>query len=79
MIKITAESKGKQTEFNIKIEGEGKSIVTEAVHIMEQLPKQIMEANKTLFFYFLAELEASDMFGVGIRPKNLGEADDDDE
>ena len=41
MIKITAESKGNQTELNIKA--------------------------------------ASDMFGVGIGPKNLGEADDDDE
>lgn len=79
MIKITAESKGNQTELNIKIEGKGKSIVTEAVHIMEQLPKRIMEANKTLFFYFLAELEASDMFGVGMGPKNLGEDEDDDE
>ena len=79
MIKITAESKGNQTELDIKIEGEGKSIVTEAVHIMEQLPKQIMKTNKTLFFYFLTELEASDMFGVDMGPKNLGEAKDDDE
>lgn len=79
MIKITAESKGDNTELRIKIEGEGKSIVTEAVHIMEQLPKRIMETNKTLFFYFLAELEAPDMFGVGMGPKNLGEAEDDDE
>lgn len=79
MIKITAESKGNQTELGIKIEGEGKSIVTEAVHIMEQLPKRIMETDKSLFFYFLAEIAASDMFGVGIGPKNLGEAEDDDE
>lgn len=79
MIKITAESKDNQTELNLKIEGEGTSIVIEAVHIMEQLPKRIMETDKTLFFYFMAALEASDMFSVGMGPKNLGEDEDDDE
>lgn len=41
MIKITAESKGNKTELRVNISGTGEEIVTEAVHIMQQLPKQI--------------------------------------
>lgn len=79
MIKITAESKGNQTELAIKIEGEGETIVTEAVHIMQQLPKQIQGMNKTLFFRFLADLTETGMFDVGVKPEDPEEAEDDDE
>ena len=79
MIKITAESKGNQTELKINISGTGEDIVTEAVHIMQQLPKQIEQTSQPVFFRFLAELAETDMFGIGIRPKKRGEAEDDDE
>lgn len=79
MIKITAESKGNQTELAIKIEGEGKTIVTEAVHIMQQLPKHIQGMNKALFFRFLADLTETGMFDVGVKPEDPEEDDDDDE
>lgn len=79
MIKITAESKGNQTELAIKIEGEGETIVTEAVHIMQQLPKQIQGMNKTLFFRFLADLTETGMFDVGVKPEDPEEDEDDDE
>lgn len=79
MIKITAESKGNQTELAINIEGNGEAIVTEAVHIMEQLPKQIEQTSQPVFFRFLAELAETDMFGIGFRPKNREEAEDNDE
>lgn len=79
MIKITAESKGNQTELAIKIEGNGETIVTEAVHIMQQLPKQIQGMNKTLFFLFLADLTETGMFDVGVKPEDPEEDDDDDE
>ncbi len=78
MIKITAESKGNQTELAIKIEGEGETIVTEAVHIMQQLPKQIQGMNKTLFFRFLADLTETGMFDVGVKPEDPEEGEDDD-
>lgn len=78
MIKITAESKGNHTELAIKIEGEGETIVTEAVHIMQQLPKQIQGMNKALFFRFLADLTETGMFDVGVKPEDLEEGDDDD-
>lgn len=78
MIKITAESKGNQTELAIKIEGNGETIVTEAVHIMQQLPKQIQGMNKTLFFRFLADLTETGMFDVGVKPEDPEEDDDDD-
>lgn len=79
MIKITAESKGNQTELAIKIEGEGETIVTEAVHIMQQLPKQIQGMNKALFFRFLADLTKTGMFDVGVKPEDPEEDDNDDE
>lgn len=79
MIKITAESKGNQTELAIKIEGKGETIVTEAVHIMQQLPKQIHGMNKTLFFRFLADLTETGMFDVGVKPEDPEEDEDDDE
>ena len=41
MIKITAETKGNQTDLRIKINGTGEDIINEAVHIMQQLPKQM--------------------------------------
>lgn len=78
MINITAESKGDNTELRIKISGTGEDIVTEAVHIMQQLPKQMEQTSQPVFFRFLAELAETDMFGIGIRPKNRGEAEDDD-
>lgn len=79
MIKITAESKGNQTELGIKISGTGEDIVTEAVHIMQQLPKQIQGMNKTLFFRFLADLTETGMFDVGVKPEDPEEGEDDDE
>lgn len=79
MINITAESKGDNTELRIKISGTGEDIVSEAVHIMQQLPKQIEQTSQPLFFRFLAELAETDMFGIGIGPKNRGEAKNDDE
>lgn len=79
MIKITAESKGERTELAIKISGEGQAIVTEAVHIMQQLPKQIEGTNKTLFFRFLAELIDTGMFDIGVKPGEPEEDEDDDE
>ena len=79
MIKITAESKGNQTELAIKIEGNGEMIVTEAVHIMQQLPKQIQGMNKALFFRFLANLTETGMFDVGVKPEDSEEAEDNDE
>ena len=68
MIKITAESKGNQIELEIKIDGAGKDIVAEAVHIMQQLPKHIRKIDKPLFFYFLASLTETGMFDVGVKP-----------
>lgn len=79
MIKITAESKGNKTELGINISGTGEDIVTEAVHIMQQLPKQIQGMNKALFFRFLADLTATGMFDVGAKPENPEEDGDDDE
>ena len=78
MIKTTAESKGNQTELAIKIEGNGETIVTEAVHIMQQLPKQIQGMNKALFFRFLADLTETGMFDVGAKPEDPEEDDEDD-
>lgn len=79
MIKITAESKGNKTELGINISGTGEDIVTEAVHIMQQLPKQIQGMNKTLFFRFLADLTETGMFDVGVKPEDPEEDEDDDE
>lgn len=79
MINITAESKGNQTELAIKIEGKGETIVTEAVHIMQQLPKQIEKTSQPLFFRFLADLTETGMFDVGVKPEDPEEDDDDDE
>ncbi len=79
MIKITAESKGDQTQLGIKINGTGEDIVNEAVCIMQQLPKQIEQTSQPLFFRFLAKLAETDMFGIGIIPEHRGEAKDDDE
>ena len=79
MIKITAESKDNQTELTIKIEGKGDTIVSEAVHIMQQLPKQIKGMNKALYFRFLADLTETGMFGVEAKPEDLEEDEDDEE
>lgn len=79
MINITAESKGDNTELRIKISGTGEDIINEAVGIMQQLPKLIEQTSQPVFFRFLAELTETGMFGVGISPKNRGEAKDDDE
>lgn len=79
MIKITAESKGNQTELRINISGTGKDIVSEAVHIMQQLPKQIEQTSQPLFFRFLANLTETGMFGVGVKPEDPEEAEDNDE
>lgn len=79
MIKITAESKGNETELRININGTGEDIVSEAVHIMQQLPKQIEQTSQPVFFRFLAELAETDMFGISMGPNNRGEAEDDDE
>ena len=68
MIKITAESKGNQTELAIKVEGKGETIVTEAVHIMQKLPKHIRETDKNLFFLFLDRLIRTGMLDVGFEP-----------
>lgn len=67
MIKIIAESKGDTTELQIEINGPREDIVAEAVHIMEQLPKQLEEMNKGLFLHFLAELTSTGMFAVGMK------------
>ena len=79
MINITAESKGNQTELAIKIEGKGETIVTEAVHIMQKIPKQIYGMDKALFFLFLADLTETGMFDVEVKPEDPEEDDDDDE
>lgn len=79
MIKITAESKGNKTEFRINISGTGEDIVTEAVSIMQQLPKQIEQTSQPLFFRFLADLTETGMFGVGVKPEDPEEGEDDDE
>ena len=79
MIKITAESKGNQTELKINISGTGEEIVTEAVHIMQQLPKQIEQTSQPLFFRFLADLTETGMFDVGVKPEDPEEDEDDDE
>ena len=79
MIKITAESKGNETELAIKIEGKGETIVTEAVHIMQQLPKQIEQTSQPLFFRFLADLTETGMFGVGVKPEDPEEDEDNEE
>ena len=79
MIKITAESKGDNTELRIQIEGTGEDIINEAVHIMQQLPKQMEQASQPVFFHFLAELAETDMFGIGFRPKNREESKEDAE
>ena len=63
MIEIKAEDMGKQTELKISIHGSSESIITEAVHIMKQLPKQLEEASKPLYLRFMAELMESDMYG----------------
>lgn len=77
MIKITAESKGNQTDLAIKIAGKGETIVTEAVYIMQELPKQIQEMNKTLFFRFLADLAEAEMFDVKVKPEDPEEDEGD--
>lgn len=79
MIKITAESKGNKTELKINISGTGEDIVTEAVHIMQQLPKQIEQTSKPLFIRFLADLTETGMFGVGVKPEDPEEDEGDDE
>ena len=79
MIKITAETKGNQTDLRIKINGTGEDIINEAVHIMQQLPKQMEQTSPPVFFRFLAELAETDMFGICLEPKNREEADDDAE
>ena len=79
MIKITAESKGNETELAIKIEGKGETIVTEAVHIMQQLPKQIEQTSQPLFFRFLADLTETGTFGVGVKPEDPEEDEDNEE
>ena len=77
MINITAESKGNKTDLKIKINGTGEDIINEAVHIMQQLPKQIEQTSQPVFFRFLAKLVETDMFGIDFAPKNREEADDD--
>ena len=67
MIKITAETKGREVKLSIGIHGTGEEIVDEAVHIMQQLPKHIEEMDKALFLHFLAELVSTDMFDVGMK------------
>lgn len=79
MIKITAKPKGNQTELRINISGTGEDIVTEAVHIMRQLPKQIEKTSQPLFFRFLADLTETGMFGVEAKPEDLEEDEDDEE
>ena len=79
MIKITAESKSNKTELKINISGTGEDIVTEAVHIMQQLPKQIEQTSQPLFFRFLADLTETGMFGVGVKPKDPEEDEGDGE
>lgn len=79
MIKITAESKGNRTELRINISGTGEDIVTEAVHIMHQLPKQIEKTSQPLFLRLLTDLTETGMFGVGVKPEDPEEAEDDDE
>ena len=59
MIEIKAQDMGKRTELKISIHGSGDNIITEAVHIMRQLPKQLEEASKPLFLRFMAELMLS--------------------
>lgn len=63
MIEIKAEDMGKQTKLEISIHGSGKSIIQEALHIMEQLPKLLKETSKPLFYRFMAELMESDLYG----------------
>lgn len=77
MINITAESKGNKTDLKIKINGTGEDIINEAVHIMQQLPKQMEQTSPSVFFRFLAKLAETDMFGICFEPKNNEEADDD--
>lgn len=79
MIKITAESKDNKAELKINISGTGEDIVTEAVHIMQQLPKQIEQTSQPLFFRFLADLTEKGLFGVGVKPEDPEEDEDDDE
>lgn len=71
MIEIKAENKGKQTELRIQLSGYGEDLVTEATHIMVQLPKRLKETNMSLFLRFLAELAETDMFGVADRAKEV--------
>ena len=80
MIKITAEVKGDNTDLRMIFRGGGEEIAMEAVHIMEQLPQQLLKEDKALFLHFLAEIEASDIFGIVVGPKNEeGEVDGTDE
>ena len=71
MIEIKAENKGKQTELRIKLIGYGEDLVTEATHIMVQLPKRLQETNMSVFLRFLAELAETDIFGVVDRAKEV--------
>ena len=76
MIEIKAINKGERTELRIQLSGSGGDLVTEATHIMVQLPERLKETNTSLFLRFLAELAETDMFGVAMSPE---EVDDDAE
>lgn len=73
MIKITAKVKGEKTDIQLNFEGTGEDIAIEAVHIMEQIPKQLKETDTSLFLRFLAEMEASEIFGIAVGPKKGAE------
>ena len=77
MIKIEAKTGEDGTKLCISITGKGEDIVTEAVHIYRQLPKQLKEANAALYFDFLANLLKTGEFGIG--PKSEADCEDCEE
>lgn len=77
MISIKAKNEGEQTKLSIALEGTSEDIVTEAVHIMQQLPKRLQAVNRSLFFRFLAELMETDMFDVGMKLSTSKEDEDE--
>lgn len=68
MIAIKAQKEDKGLALSIKMEGPGEEIVEEAVRIMQQIPKQLRDANQALYFHFLAKMVESGDFGVAPRP-----------
>lgn len=49
MIEIKAKNNGEDMDLSIRVSGKGKDIVPEAIAIMMQLPKNLMELDDDLF------------------------------